>query len=490
LQRIRRQRPDLRAKPLTITRLIAGKGGKVITCCERAQRGGVRPGMMVAEALATLPGLTGIEEDLDADRLMLTELAEWAQRYSPIVGLEDAVAPTCLFIDISGCASCFGGEDALVRKACAEFKQNGWTVLIALADTIGAAWAACGFALAGRHASAKPQAALPVAALRLSAATLALLAQLGIERIGQLMALPRDEVAQRFGAEVGLRLDQMTGRVAEVIAPLHPAPDAAASWAFDDPVERRDIIVKVLDILLERLQAILKKRLMGTRLVECVFELDGADTLRFECSLSRAAQTASYLRPLLHLKLEQVRVDAPIRAMSVRAVVLDRMADEQPNLFDVGNDAALAQLLDSLTSRLGKDAVTMPRFVADPQPELACDYAACSLALARNDPSYEGMGDHRPLRLFPRPTAIEAIFLPFPLRGRGAGSEGAPQRLRIAGADHAVVLWRGPERIETGWWRGDDVQRDYYLVETADGTRWWIFQRLNDGRWFLHGCFD
>jgi len=428
--------------------------------------------------------VTCVEDDLDADRRMLTELAEWSQRYSPIVGLEDAIAPTCILLDTTGGADCFGGEEALLRRAREDFKKNEWTVAIALADTIGMAWAqaACGVA---KHAT--PQATLPIAALRLSVATLALLDQLGIERIEQLTALPRDEVAERFGPEVGLRLDQMMGRVAEVIAPLHPEPEAAASWAFDDPVERRDIVVKVLDRLLERLQVILEKRHMGTRLVECVFELDGAESQRLECSLSRPARTAGYLQPLLHLKLEQVRVAAPIRAMSVRAVVLERFADEQPNLFDAGSDAALAQLLDSLTSRLGKDAVTTPRFVADPQPELACRYESTAMWTARSASGTDSRSEsatfsaHRPLRLFARPRAIQVVALV---------PNGLPQRFRVANTDHAVVGCRGPERIETGWWRGDDVQRDYYLVETTDGTRWWIFQRIDDGRWFLHGCFD
>jgi protein ImuB len=62
--------------------------------------------------------------------------------------------------------------------------------------------------------------------------------------------------------------------------------------------------------------------------------------------------------------------------------------------------------------------------------------------------------------------------------------------LRVANVDHAVAHCRGPERIETGWWRAADIQRDYFMVETTDGTRWWIFHRREDGRWFLQGCFD
>ena len=493
LQRIRRDRPDLRNQPFAVTRPVANKGSKVTACCDRAYAHGIRAGMVVAEALAMLPGLACVEEDVDADRRALIELAAWAQRYSPFVGLEDAIAPSCLFLDITGGADCFGGEEALVRKAYDEFNRNGWTVRIALADTIGAAWAHvreegrgmrdeddCHSLLAPRPS---PLAPLPIAALRLSTATVALLTQLGIERIGQLMTLPRDQIAERFGAEVSLRLDQATGKVAEVIVPLHPQPDAAASWTFDDPVDRHEIVVKVLDILLERLQTVLEKRRRGVRLVECVFELEDAPAQRFECSLSRPAQTASYLSGLVRTRLEQIRVAAPIRAMCVRAAVLERMPEEQPSFFEhEADEGALAQLLDSLASRLGRDVVTRARFVADPQPELACSFdsalSEASLPRERGEEADESIFAHRPLRILPRAAAIQVVAL------------GMPQRFQHAGADHLVVRCQGPERIETGWWRGDDVQRDYFLVETAQGTRWWIFQRLQDGHWFLHGCFD
>src|SRR5262249_34212698 len=161
----------------------------------------------------------------------------------------------------------------------------------------------------------------------------------------------------RFGAEVGRRLDQAMGRVAEVITPLHPEPEAMASWAFNDPIDRHDIVVKVLDLLLERLQAILEARHCGARLVECVFEPEDAEARRFEGSLRRPARPAGYLSSLMRLRLEQVRLQAPIRAMSVRAVVLERLSNDQPGLFDAGeaDEAALGQLLDSLTSRLGRD---------------------------------------------------------------------------------------------------------------------------------------
>jgi protein ImuB len=459
---------------------MADKGGKIVACCARAIDLGVRPGMLHAEALATLPTLTCVDEDIDADRQTLTQLAVWSQRFSPVVGLEDGIAPTCLYIDITGCAPCFGNEELLARKAREEFSENGWTVAVVLADTVGAAWAISHYA----RPACGDIAGLPVAALRLSAATVSLLGQLGIERIAQLAVLPRDQIADRFGPEVSLRLDQAMGRAAEVITPFHEQPEAAASWAFDDPVERRETVAKVLDLLLERLQAVLEKRCCGTRLVECTLEQEGADSQRFECSLSRPARMANYLRPLLHARLDHLRVQGPIRAMCVRALMLERMPDEQRTLFDAdgaGNEAALAQLLDSLVARLGRDALTKAHAVADPQPELACRFD-CVLAESEEPPADElAVFVHRPLRMFPRPVAIQVVAL-LPL--------GTPQRFHYAGVGYAAVCCQGPERIETGWWRSADIRRDYYIVETTEGTRWWIFQRVDDGNWFLHGCFD
>ena len=166
--------------------------------------------------------------------------------------------------------------------------------------------------------------------------------------------------------------------------------------------------------------------------------------------------------------------------MCVRAVVLERLPEEQPSLFDAG-EGALAQLLDSLASRLGRGAVTRVRFVADPQPELACCFDSALQRERRESIEDPQLFAHRPLWMFRRPIAIQVVAV-VPL--------GTPQRFHLAGVDHDVVRCVGPERIETGWWRGNDIQRDYFMVETTQGTRWWIFQQLDDGRWFLHGCFD
>jgi len=47
----------------------------------------------------------------------------------------------------------------------------------------------------------------------------------------------------------------------------------------------------------------------------------------------------------------------------------------------------------------------------------------------------------------------------------------------------------GPERIESGWWDGGDVRRDYYLVETRNGQRGWAYRSVGDSNLLLHGWF-
>jgi protein ImuB len=67
--------------------------------------------------------------------------------------------------------------------------------------------------------------------------------------------------------------------------------------------------------------------------------------------------------------------------------------------------------------------------------------------------------------------------------------DGPPLRLLVHQRSYRVARCWGPERIETGWWRGRCVRRDYYRVETQSGHWLWIFRRLPDGCWFLHGMF-
>ena len=129
------------------------------------------------------------------------QLAAWCEQFSPIVGLEDT---DNLAFDITGLGPLFGGEQSLLEQVVRATQQQGFDWQLGIADTLGAAWAMAHFGACrtivqpGETATALAE--LPIAALRLD--EIEILTELGIERIGQLLTLPRDALASRFDALV------------------------------------------------------------------------------------------------------------------------------------------------------------------------------------------------------------------------------------------------------------------------------------------------
>src|SRR5262249_22583591 len=158
--------------------------------------------------------------------------------YSPLVGLEQSDEPSALFFDLTGCSHLFGGEEQMAAQIARDFEHVGYFVRVAVADTIGAAWAAVRYG--NRHAPCADgtrsvpatitppgrQSALlrdlPVAALRLSKDVIETLRELVIGQIGQLQGLPRSTLPARFGPSVLERLDQALGLTQELIVPVPP----------------------------------------------------------------------------------------------------------------------------------------------------------------------------------------------------------------------------------------------------------------------------
>jgi protein ImuB len=87
----------------------------------------------------------------------------------------------------------------------------------------------------------------------------------------------------------------------------------------------------------------------------------------------------------------------------------------------------------------------------------------------------------RPLRLLARPLLIRVMAV---------APEGPPTWLRCRDEEFVVAGATGPERLETGWWRGGDVRRDYFRVLTECGRAFWVFRDLNTKQWYLHGSFE
>jgi protein ImuB len=86
----------------------------------------------------------------------------------------------------------------------------------------------------------------------------------------------------------------------------------------------------------------------------------------------------------------------------------------------------------------------------------------------------------RPLYLFLRPQSARVLALV---------PEGPPTWFHYHGQDYTVAHAAGPERLETGWWRGADLQRDYFRVATTTGQQFWLFRDLHTQQWSVHGTY-
>ena len=414
--------------------------------------------------------------------------------------------------------------------------------------------------------------ALPATGLRLDGGTLQKLCEVGIDSIGGVMRLPRKSLASRFGPLLVRRLAELTGERAEPLEPLPGGELPQASHAFDFPLSLRgtseEQFAQCLRPLLEAcvrplsaagrgvtaLQVRLERvRLERVRLERVRLERTGsagADAATgpagrstatsapvvVDVGLFRPSVTVAHLAELIRLRMSRMQLPKEIDGVSIEVVAAGEVGSRQRMLFgeaEEAGDGEVAMLLERLAGRLGRAAVYEPRSVADAQPEHAWmavppgqrtrspgrmtrapsdDRASPAKGASRSAASQSGpcpAPERRPFWMFPRPLRLEPVV-------RGTAREppeqrvasGVPARFRYQSRVHRVLCAQGPERIETAWWRGPWVRRDYFLVEAVveggdgqrddggDGSgsvedvlRLWIFRQVRDGGWFVHGIF-
>jgi protein ImuB len=470
------------------------RGERVKVCSSAAWKQGVRPGMPLTEAVALFPDEKSVHvsaHNPTLDRRWLARIAAWCERFSPLVGWDSQLPePDALYLDITGIGVLFGGEESLAKELRTGIAQRQLSVRLGVADTIGAAWAvACATSSATLVPTDRLEAALaplPIAVLRLNESTLTTLGHLGITIVSELLALPRAALSSRFGPELLQRIDQALGNTEELIQPHRPAPPLQTEWIFEIPTDHFETVECVLRQLVDRLASELAQRQQGAAGLECRLDCAGHEPLRLGVGLYRPTASARHLWDLLRMQLERLRIPAAVGRLEMSVVRAVPLVVEQACLFDdlsLQHVREAAALLDRLSSRLGDEAVLQPRLRADALPERAVVLLpAVSLTHKKAPPGPSRFAvSHRPLTLFSPPVPLEVTAV---------SPDGPPVRFFHDHQELRVLRHWGPERIQTGWWRGKCVQRDYYRVETTVGARYWLFRQLQDGQWFLHGVFE
>jgi protein ImuB len=502
-------------RPLAVVEKIHG-AQRVVAVDAIAAHRGIRVDVSLADARAAHPDLRVVEADPAADRRLLEAIADWCDRYTPLVALDP---PDGLFLDISGCAHLFAGSDGheddgeatLLADCVHRLAAQGFAVAGAVASTAGAAWAVSRFGKGGIVPAGKELeaiAGLPVAALRLDFEQTALLERLGLKRIDQLVGKPRAPLAARFGIDLINRFDQALGYADEALSPRRPAPLLLVERRFVEPLVEEDALLAALESLARTLAPALDRQGVGARLLEAAFfRVDGAVT-RLRLATASPLNDPPAIATLFRERLTSLRQewDAGFGFEMARLAVAEaeRLDETQTDLSGEGGKAVdLACLFDRLSARLGAQRITRFAAVDTHVPEravrtepLTAGEGMTNLAAGKGrgfETSSRGFlpetPPDRPLKLFARPEPVEVI---------AEVPEGPPLKFRWRRVLYEVARAEGPERIAPEWWRPDDAQsptRDYFRVEDAQGRRYWLFRAGLYGRetlrplWYVHGLF-
>ena len=509
-----RDRPASNLDPARPLATFAGHKGalRLDAVCARAREAGLVPGMMLADARAMVPTLQVQAAAPEADGRLLTDLTAWCERYTPSVAIDrshEHAAGGALWLDVTGCAHLFGDEAALRADLLARLRRQGLAAAAAIADAPGAAWAVAHYGddapapmppivpPGGARVALAP---LPVAALRLDPDTVRMLQRLGLERVESLYPLPRRTLVARFGDALTTRLDQALGLIAEPISPRPPRPAHRAQLSFAEPIAHAEALAPVTRRLLVELCSALAAASLGVRRLTLAFYRVDNSTAAVAVGTSRPCRDARQLERLFAEKLERIDLGfgierAILEAETVEPLLPEPLAWRAMGAGDLDQARDLAPLVDRLSNRLGRDAVSQLVPHASHIPEQAqrrVPALSSGTAVPFRERGFHDEAPARPLRLLARPEPIEAVA-PVP--------DEPPVLFRWRRVLHKVAKVRGPERLAPEWWRAPEVDpaaatRDYFAVEDTEGGRFWLFREglyLADAtampRWFLHGLF-
>jgi len=446
--------------------IVESRDGRPVVCLANraARRCGVLPGSGVGGARALCAALRIRERDPGGEAEVLRRLAAWASQFTSQLSLE----PDALLLEVGRSARLFGGLTVLTERVRAGLEELGFAAVSFLAPTPEGALC---LARGGESGEAADLAelehrlgALPLAALPLEDRARRGLHDAGLRRLGELLVMPRPGLARRVGADFLDWLDRLLGAAPD--PRLLFTPPATYQGRLELPAE----IVAVEGLLfparrlVHELAGFLTGRQLGAQRLDWRLDHAVLPPSCFSLGLARPEREARRLLDLLRERLQRLDLPAPARALALSVDDLVPLAGRPLDLLDGRAGERGLQLLERLRARFGAGAVTGLEVRPDHRPEWA--FATCAAGR-------RGMSGRFPAR----PLWLLAQAEPLVLR------EGRPCW------QGALELEGERERIESAWWAGGGVARDYFVARTRAGERLWIYRDLRSNRWFLHGFF-
>jgi protein ImuB len=437
-----------------------GARRRVIACNTTALEAGIAIGMDAPSSMMREPQLRMFDRSKADERRAILAVASWAHQFTSDVCLDSA--RWMLWLEVGSSLRYFNSLTLIHRQIKSGVERLGYTASIGVAPSIEAA------ALMTKHPDSLPiinrseirraVAPLALAGLDIGDKAIDQLHATGLRTIEDLLGVPSDSLARRFGEELPQYLQRLLGERADVRRRHRPPAVYRRRFDFPEGVESVDGLLFPLRRILQEFAGYLRGRDVAIQhLAITLLHREGKETV-LRLVTSAPQRNAAHLFALVREKLERTAVADPVLAVQLHAGEFVEPRITQADFFDdprQENDNWSA-LLDRLRARLGADAIRRLGLSDDHRPENAwcvlTDEKGATLAAEFPD---------RPLWFLSEPQQINDL----------------PQ------------LLGAPERIEAGWWTGQDSSRDYYLARTEEGAHWWLFREAGTHRWYLQGLW-
>ena len=483
---------------------------------------------------------------LNAASLALAQhhMASLALAFTPRVAAVDDV----VVMDVTASLRLFGGLRRLVQLLMASLADffGSKKLLVSVEHACGATSL---IAIGRLRQPANSRAGeLPMHTLSAARPHLSVLERTGCRTWDDLLALPRDGVARRFGADLLAALDRAQGRAADGYDWLVLPEQFEEKLELDALVIHGPALMAGVERLLVRLQAWLLGRQRGLCALNIIWHLDnrrdvpptGALVVRTD----QPAQDLRHIQCLVAEHLAQQTLAAPVHSLTLQSLVTEPLVDAAAATLSLlvenrQQGGSTLELVERLSARLGGEKVCVWQPGADHRPEdmqhwLPAKSAMQSIAdkaiktrtggtksikntkLSTTPPSSAVAGpqnlrrdNKKDARTNARTDALyPSWLLPEPMALRSVGNspvyQGRLQRLA------------GPQRLEScGWWMAADravhapgerirppAIRDYFIYRSEQAGLLWIYSErlavdtdsgLVDAppqrAWFLHGFF-
>ena len=460
----------LRASPAAGPTIITTGGNQpeVLSCSAPARRHGIAPGMTVSAAIALAPDLIEHTRDSVAEMKALEGTAVWAGQFTSMMSL---APPDALLLEIEGSLRLFGGLRPLLLHLGQDLANLGYTAAIATAPTPTAAGllarAAIGSTIITIADLEAALVGLPLCLLDQPEDVIRMLALMGVHTIGECLALPRDGLARRFGQALLDELDRALGRLPDPRVPWIAPSRYRARLALPAPVHETEPLLFAANRLIQELAGYLCMKRAGITRLKLVLRHEDHRPTIVTLGFSVPSRDPRRILTLLRERLSTVTLPDRVEAIALESVETRPLGSRNLSLFpeDRLPEEERWLIIEHLRARLGSESVYSITSYPDHRPELA--WRCC-------EPGTGTASDERTKR---------PLWLMEP-----------PQRLRSEGElpvlGTTLTLLTAPERIESGWWDGKDVLRDYFVACDAAGGAFWVFRERNaDKAWFLQGMF-